>query len=144
MTIKNIQASFWSRVNVGASAECWEWKRGKTRGYGHLRYKGEDWRAHRLAWTLVFDSIPNEMNVLHSCDNPACCNPNHLFLGTQRDNMIDRGKKGRTGITTVSTDTIKTIKRMWNNGITQSEISRRTGVSRPHVCNIINGKRRVI
>jgi hypothetical protein len=57
---------------------------------------GSVWKAHRVAWTLANGPIPAGMHVLHTCDNPPCCNPGHLWLGTQADNMADMARKGRT------------------------------------------------
>lgn len=64
-------------------------------GYGTKSYRGKTWRAHRLAWTLVNGEIPEGLCILHRCDNPPCVNVEHLFLGTQEDNIRDRDKKGR-------------------------------------------------
>ena len=64
-------------------------------GYGRLWFEGRMWMAHRLAWTQAHGPIPRGLFVLHSCDNPPCINPDHLFLGTQLDNMRDAAQKGR-------------------------------------------------
>jgi hypothetical protein len=81
--------------------ECWEWKgtRG-TKGYGEKRVAGKIHGTHRLAWAWANSSwdedgpyIPFGMHVLHHCDNPPCCNPDHLFLGTNADNMADKCAK---------------------------------------------------
>lgn len=75
---------------------CLEWS-GVTnrRGYGRLQVQGRMVLTHRLAWELANGSIPEGMNVLHRCDNPPCCDPEHLFLGTQKDNVADMIAKGR-------------------------------------------------
>lgn len=67
-----------------------------NKGYGRMRREGKDWYSHRLAFSLWFAPIPEGKYVLHTCDNPPCCNPGHLFLGTQKDNMTDAKIKGRT------------------------------------------------
>jgi HNH endonuclease len=75
---------------------CWEWSGARDRyGYGKLRRDTVYWKAHRLAWTLEHGPIPDGMYVCHHCDNPPCVNPAHLFLGTSRDNQLDRVAKGR-------------------------------------------------
>lgn len=75
---------------------CWIWPRGKTTaGYGVVRVNRKPIYVHRLTWQQYFGSIPQGMCVLHSCDNPPCFNPDHLFLGTNHDNMVDKSLKGR-------------------------------------------------
>jgi hypothetical protein len=88
---------FWAKVDVRGPEECWEWKRRRShRGYGETRWGGKTERANRRAWLLVNGPIPIGVSVLHHCDNPPCCNPAHLFLGTHTDNMRDMAAKGRT------------------------------------------------
>lgn len=77
-------------------AGCLEWTGGSTHGYGCVHFQGKVWRAHRLAWTLQHGPIADGMMVLHRCDNPPCCNHEHLFLGDQTTNMQDCSAKGRT------------------------------------------------
>ncbi len=76
---------------------CWSWLGTKERGYGRFMALGKIWYAHRLSWILTNGKILNNLFVLHKCDNPQCSNPDHLFLGTQTDNMNDRWSKGRKG-----------------------------------------------
>ena len=75
---------------------CWIWL-GAANRYGMTRYRGIQFRAHRLSWLTFRGSIPGGLGVLHKCDNSLCVNPDHLFLGTQRDNIHDMIKKGRSG-----------------------------------------------
>jgi hypothetical protein len=85
---------FWDKAKK--SEGCWEWTGCKQRtGYGRFRLAGWTQMAHRVAWELVHGLIPKGMQVLHRCDNPGCVNPNHLFLGTQTDNIYDMTAKGR-------------------------------------------------
>lgn len=93
---------FWARVDVKESVECWLWTAGTLpSGYGKVYvYEGvRKYRtagAHRIAWELTNGDIPSGLQVLHRCDQPACCNPAHLWLGTPLDNMRDRDRKGRS------------------------------------------------
>lgn len=74
---------FWERVALAGPDECWLWVAGKdTRGYGKVRWNGEAQLAHRVAYALTFGVIPDGANVLQECRNPACCNPDHLRIGT--------------------------------------------------------------
>ena len=90
-------ADFWARVERGSG--CWPFQGARTAPgwHGSVTYHGRRIVAHRLAWTLARGPIPAGLLVLHRCDNPPCCNPDHLYLGTQRENMRDAAAKGRTG-----------------------------------------------
>ena len=92
----NIEQKFWNNVNVrGDTWECWEWTAGQNSdGYGNFNFPNKTKSAHRVAWILTYGPIPMGICVLHSCDNPSCCNPEHLFLGTNQDNMNDLAEKG--------------------------------------------------
>lgn len=76
---------------------CWEWQRGKIHGYGKLKIGGIRVLAHRASYD-EFVGDPKGFFVCHKCDNPPCINPKHLFLGTQRDNMLDAYNKGRIAV----------------------------------------------
>lgn len=93
-----LASRFWPNVIRGR--DCWLWTGAvNSHGYGRLR-SGEDrsvLRAHRVSWELHFGPIPDGLFVLHYCDNPPCVRPDHLFLGTNTDNLRDASKKGRTG-----------------------------------------------
>ena len=74
---------------------CWLWVSQSGEGYGHLRIDGKSRSAHHASYELHVGPIPDGMRVLHRCDNPRCINPEHLFLGTQADNVADMVAKGR-------------------------------------------------
>lgn len=84
---------FWKWVDK--SGECWLWTGTTSEGYGRVRHGPKKLLAHRVAYELTKGPIPKGMEVCHSCDNPTCVNPAHLWLGTHRDNMRDAHQKGR-------------------------------------------------
>lgn len=86
---------FWTKVRKRRNG-CWEYIGCiSATGYGRIRRKGFTWQSNRWVWTLINGPIPEGLFVLHKCDNPACVNPGHLFLGNQDDNLKDMKEKGR-------------------------------------------------
>jgi len=98
-----LEERFWTKVQKGALDECWEWQASiDSRGYGNIGLPRNDGtgryitqRAHRIAFLLANGLMNIDLVVRHSCDNRRCCNPAHLSLGTQSENMTDAVKRGR-------------------------------------------------
>lgn len=100
-TTKDIER-FWSRVHKDNNHPkgCWEWDAPTRTGYGQFgitvrKSVVKMLSAHRASWILTYGNIPKGLHVLHHCDNPKCVNPNHLFLGTNLDNILDKVRKNR-------------------------------------------------
>jgi hypothetical protein len=87
-----LEDSFWSKVDIVDNDKCWEWQATRFKNnYGNFRGKC----AHRMAYKLSHGDIPYKFLILHKCDNPPCCNPDHLFVGTHKDNARDMKEKNR-------------------------------------------------
>jgi hypothetical protein len=86
----------WSRVQKCDGGGCWDWQGPKqNKGYGILRHNNRDQLAHRVAYELTYGPIPAGMEVMHQCDRPSCCRPDHLQLGTHAENMAQMAARGR-------------------------------------------------
>lgn len=108
---ENDVARFWSKVDKRSEDECWEWTGGKTSaGYGvfHLRRKVVV-LSHRASIEMATGEFPGSLHVCHTCDNPPCVNPAHLFLGTATDNMRDAKAKGRLSMPPRNSDVLRTL-----------------------------------
>ena len=131
---------FWSKVDPAPSECCWEWTACKTTdGYGCFQLNYRNLRAHRLAYTLSKGEIPEGLVVRHTCDNPVCCNPGHLILGTHTDNMADmlerkRQAKGEGNSSCKLTP--KQVMEIYNSPLTQNEIAKLYNIAPSNVSSI--------
>lgn len=117
---------------------CWNWVRASNlEGYGRAWHNGKLHLTHRLAWEQARGPIPDGFQVLHRCDNPACINPDHLFLGTHVDNMRDRELKGR-GVfeQKLNIEQVKQIRILLRKGIKQKKLAAMFGVSQAEISHI--------
>jgi hypothetical protein len=95
----NYQIKMRVNTTLNAKTGCLEWNKYRLPGgYGRTRYEGRNMLAHRVAWLVAGGEIPEGMCVCHHCDNPACCNPEHMFLGTHKENTEDARSKGRLNV----------------------------------------------
>lgn len=139
-----------SKVYVGADEDCWHWMGAHNGdGYGRINTGKRYVYAHRLMWEWENRASPGALFVLHHCDNPACCNPAHLFLGTNGDNMLDMSRKGRrdwskgeavknSKLTAAQVGEIK--RRLFSGGHTQKQIAADYGVGERCISAIKNGQ----
>lgn len=90
-----VKARFETKFVKNLETGCWEWQMFLVKGYGEFCINYIIYQAHRISYEIHVGEIPDGLQVLHSCDNRSCVNPNHLFLGTQQDNVDDMIAKGR-------------------------------------------------
>jgi len=91
-----VRERFWGKVIKSGSEDCWPWTAALTHdGYGRFGWGGTTHISHRIAFRMEVGEIPEGLCACHSCDNRKCCNPNHIWLGTHWDNVLDKMAKGR-------------------------------------------------
>jgi len=136
---------FWSKVAIGTWDACWLWTASlRTGGYGSFWLSGSSVGAHRVAYSLVRGPVPEMLCVCHQCDNPACVNPGHLFLGTQQENQADKVQKQRHarfeahGAARLTRDVADQIREMAADGVSKTALASRFGVSRAVVHSILS------
>jgi len=143
-TVNGLAARFWKKVSVTSEDACWCWTGARqTAGYGEFAAGNKTVLAHRLAYSLFYGcEIPASKVVRHLCNNPACCNPKHLALGTQADNMQDKVRSGRQvkgeNIKThkLAADDVHQIRMLLSSGMAQRQIAARFGVSQDAISKI--------
>lgn len=145
-----IPSIFVGKVEI-KDTDCWLWIASTSYDYGHIWYKGRYEYAHRVSWEIHKGPIPKGLYVLHNCpnvDNKLCVNPDHLWLGTNSDNMKDMYKKGvrsqRCGSNsnaTLQIEYVEFLKEMYASGhYTQQILSQAFGISQKQVSLIVRGK----
>ena len=138
-TLFRVWQLFWEKVDVRGEDECWPWTgcvRNK-KGYGSFRSRA---LSHRYAFYLTTGIDPiDDVNVLHTCDNPPCCNPKHLYAGTHQQNMADALNRDRftrgeaSAVTKLTDEQVEEIRRRWLDGEGQAVLAKEFGVSQPSI-----------
>ena len=155
---EGIRSRFWNKVKRGRADECWPWTAAKIwAGYGRFYLERRDGKkryvtASRLAWELGNDCpIPEGLHVLHKCDNPECCNPKHLELGTHAQNMRQMHERGRASTdhgvrgedaswSKITEEDARQIKRRLAQGEPVARIAEDFPISRMGIYHIKNGR----
>jgi len=141
MNYQMYRVRFFSKFIKGREDECWIWQAGTTTdGYGRIKIEGITRFAHVVSYE-IHKGTTNGLCVLHTCDNPPCVNPKHLFLGTNTDNMQDCSRKGRTR-SLITNEQVLEIRRLDLLGFSHHQISELFGVTRSCISKIANGKSR--
>jgi hypothetical protein len=130
--------------NIKKTETCWIWTAHKnSAGYGSIRDGKKRYLAHRFSYKKHFGIFDEKLFVCHKCDNPSCVNPDHLFLGTNNDNVKDMIAKGRQrNFSILKKEDVLCIKTLYAYGVfTHKQISEMFNVTRPNITQILNGKR---
>ena len=148
----------WSKVDKRGEDECWEWKGYKNaEGYGRTWINEVGYYAHRVIFNLAYPNViklsaPKDAEdngyILHTCDNPSCCNPKHLFVGTHSDNMADKVSKNRQKKfpsdsgprCKLSISQAREARQLRKNGASVKDLAKQFGLSLPSMKTLLAGK----
>lgn len=144
----NTEADFWPQVDRSAGPDgCWLWKGwiDPVGGYGRFKIRNRAHPAHKYSYTFTSGAVPKGLFVCHRCDNPACVNPAHLFLGTPADNTRDRDAKGRqargerSGTAKLNEADVRAIRSLYaSGGFSQARLGWIYGVGQTKISAVVN------
>lgn len=145
---QTLRERFFLKVQKGEGEACWTWMGAyNTQGYGNFKVSRGTYRgAHRVSWEIHNGDIPEGLYVLHHCDNRPCVRPDHLFVGTQQDNMADAAEKGRMPRgeyhphTRMTAETVRRIRQEYAEGSSQRDLVRKYRSSPPTIHRIVHRK----
>lgn len=146
------KTAFEKWINKGTHPKgCWEWMSTRHRkGYGSFKIGKKTCKTHRISYRNYIGPLSPTIKVCHTCDNPPCCNPAHLFLGTDKDNSDDKIAKGRDrkaspenngGGGKLTWDKVREIRRLRAEGLSQQAIANKYGVSQPMIGLIVRNEK---
>jgi hypothetical protein len=159
----NPATRYHAKVDRRGEDECWEWTAARfEKGYGVFRLGPKQVKAHRFGYELLVGPIPVGLYVCHTCDNPPCQNPKHWFLGTHKDNAVDRERKGRgayktwgplpprlklprargerSGVSKLTEEKVREIRRLYASGLSQEAIAIQVGMCQKAISNVVRRK----
>jgi hypothetical protein len=149
----SFEEKFWSKVEISDQDKCWRWIGAKRwNGYGKFTHLEKTILAHRASYQIAFGSIEKNMVICHKCDNRWCVNPNHLWSGTQGENLSDMFAKGRNAKkkprgscelhprAKVDNVQVKEIIERYSLGESSRKLASVYGISKTMILNIVNGK----
>jgi len=137
-------SKFWDSLDKDGDGGCWNWTLGKDRnGYGQVYFLKKNHRSNRVAWELSSGEIPDDSFVCHKCNNPSCCNPDHLYLGDASSNMTDRANSGsydqggeNNNAAKLTWEDVNLIRYWLKVGYSESSVAKAFGSSKSNVYNI--------
>jgi len=134
---------FWNNVDkTETKSKCWEWKLSCRGEYGRVKLEGKSFGAHRIAFELFHKRLIAEgLCILHSCDNPKCCNPIHLSEGTHQENMDDKALKNRQASKLTKAQVLEIRKKYGEGTYTQKALATEYNISKTQISFIIRVKR---
>ena len=144
---KHTVKTFWEKVDK--TSDCWFWTcyLNRVGGYGVFNMNNKSYFAHRLSYTIHYGKIPEGKNVCHKCDNPSCVNPEHLFLGNQKENCSDSIIKGRnsrgeiSGASVLTDDLVIKIRKEYiPNKIGAGRLAKKYSVAKSTIQRVLNRK----
>lgn len=144
LPFKSIEERFWEKVDKKGDDECWNWK-GVIDSYGYGTLGGNG-TVHRISWKLHFGEIPEGLHVLHTCDNRTCVNSNHLFLGTNDDNVKDKVAKKRhykgedCHFSKLTQEMVREIREKYANGVKITFLAKEFNVSTEQIRVIVSNE----
>jgi hypothetical protein len=118
---------------------CWPWTAARDpNGYGRIQSdnRGGTVLAHRAVWEMLRGPVPDGMCLCHTCDNPSCVRPGHVFVGTMKDNLSDMARKGRSGMKKLNPDQVRRVRRLLALGVHQRTIAKELGVAQSQISSI--------
>jgi hypothetical protein len=145
----DLRSRIFRSISINPQSGCWEWQKYRhEQGYGIVAVGGRNMKAHRVVWVLWFGPIPASKVVMHKCDNPCCCNPLHLSIGTQADNVADMLHKGRAhdrrgengSIAKLTQHAVLSIKQRRSDGERVAVLAAEYGVKPSTIYQVLSGR----